>query len=171
MLSGWMTGAELHPDAQSSPGHVMSTEPHSLVSTIAVSLGTASIPREAQPKLVLMSTQRRCSMVEILHSFQVQPSPTATELQSSHSLRLKTLMNPLVSPCPLHTWPCSWRERESSLFSWAASFSCSSSSSSCSRSFSFCRCAMEAITSWITGKGRAVDKLARFPPQSLPPAV
>lgn len=101
------------------------------------------------------------------------PSPPlqTTVLHPSHSMKLVTPTDLLASPGPHRTWACSWRERESSSFSWAASFSCSPSSSSCSRSFSSCRCAMEAITFWITGKGRAAGRLARFPPQSLPPAV
>lgn len=97
-----MTSAELHPDAQSPPGHVMATEPHTLVSTTAVSLGTVITPRETQPQLVLRNTQqRRCSMMEILQSFQLQPSPTSCHSAAAKShLRLKTLMDPLVSLSP-----------------------------------------------------------------------
>lgn len=96
-----MTSAELHPDAQSPPGHVMATEPHTLVSTTAVSLGTVVTPRETQPKRVLRNTQQRCSLMEILHSFQVQPSLTACHsAPAKPHLRLKTLMDLLVSLSP-----------------------------------------------------------------------
>lgn len=173
-----------NPNGKALPA---TSHPRALASIIVVSLGGCEHPHrgtaEASGTATLLKStrlpaqtyapeQRRCSMMEVLHSSQA-----CSSLTTSHSAPAKPQpeagdpAGPPHVPLSPHTWPCSWRERESSLFSRAASFSWSPSSSSCSRSFSSCRCAMEAITFWITGKGRATGRLVRFPVQSLPPAV